>query len=77
MRIRIRWLTRIFVGCDVLSFLAQGAGGAMQASKSSGKTKPNAGKEDIGYYLVKGGLVFQPVVFAFSMAVKATFHIRI
>lgn len=24
--VRIRWLTRIFVGCDVLSFLAQGAG---------------------------------------------------
>jgi hypothetical protein len=22
----VRWLTKIFVGCDVLSFLAQGAG---------------------------------------------------
>jgi hypothetical protein len=49
----------------------------MQASKTSSKTKPNAGKEDIGNYLVVGGLVFQHVVFAFFMVVKATFHARI
>lgn len=48
-----------------------------QASKSSSKTKPNAGKEDIGNYLAIGGLVFQHVVVAFFMVVKATFRVRI
>jgi hypothetical protein len=49
----------------------------MQASKSSGKSTATPGKEDIGNYLVIGGLVFQLAVFAFFMVVTGTFHLGI
>lgn len=44
----------------------------MPVSKSN---KP--GREDIGNYLVIGGLILQLIVFGFFMVVTGTFHIRI
>ncbi|OAQ98542.1 hypothetical protein LLEC1_04166 [Akanthomyces lecanii] len=71
--IRVQWLTRVFVGGDVVSFLLQGAGGAMQASDAS--VKP--GRQDLAKILVVGGLVLQLVAFSFFVILTAAFHLRI
>ncbi|KAL8790230.1 MAG: hypothetical protein Q9195_006453 [Heterodermia aff. obscurata] len=68
--VRRRWLTKVFVGGDVLSFLMQSSGGGIMA----GKTKKAI---DLGQNIVVGGLVVQILFFGFFLVVAAIFHLRI
>jgi hypothetical protein len=71
--ISVRWLTRFFVGSDIVSFITQGAGGSMQATTNA----DSPGRAQVGQWLVVAGLILQLVVFGFFIAVTATFHVRI
>ncbi|KAK9371773.1 RTA1 like protein-domain-containing protein [Lipomyces chichibuensis] len=67
--IRRRWLTKIFVVGDVLSFLMQsGGGGIMAAGSSLAKT---------GQDIILGGLVIQVLFFGFFIVTALVFHGRI
>ncbi|KAG4430715.1 hypothetical protein IFR05_013803 [Cadophora sp. M221] len=69
--IRVKWLTKIFVGGDVLSFLAQSAGGGML-----GKAKKQS-DVDLGEHIITGGLGIQVLFFGLFVIVSAIFHWRI
>ncbi|QSZ29512.1 hypothetical protein DSL72_004026 [Monilinia vaccinii-corymbosi] len=69
--IRARWLTKIFVFGDVISFLMQSTGGGMLASaKDFSKVKTG---EDI----ITGGLIVQVIFFGFFIVTAGVFHLRI
>ncbi|KAL5592669.1 hypothetical protein FOBRF1_006890 [Fusarium oxysporum] len=68
--IRRRWLTRIFVTGDVLSFFMQGGGGGMMGSDS-------ANSRDIGEKLIVAGLFVQIVFFGCFVVTAALFHLRL
>ncbi|EPE07796.1 hypothetical protein F503_00518 [Ophiostoma piceae UAMH 11346] len=69
--IKPKWITKIFVAGDVMSFLAQGAGGGMlsSAKKESDVTRGNN--------VIIAGLVIQILFFGFFVVVTALFHRRI
>ncbi|KAG4426423.1 hypothetical protein IFR04_000305 [Cadophora malorum] len=69
--IRVKWLTKIFVGGDVLSFLAQSAGGGML-----GKAKKQS-DVDLGENIIIAGLAIQVLFFGLFVIVSAIFHFRI
>lgn len=69
--IRVNWLTKIFVGCDVICFLAQCTGGGMLAGAT---TKSQI---DLCNNIVLGGLIFQIVVFGLFVVAAITFHLRL
>ncbi|KAE8391243.1 RTA1 like protein-domain-containing protein [Aspergillus alliaceus] len=66
--IRVKWLTKIFVAGDVLSFLMQSAGAGLMGMKS--KSREN------GPHIIVGGLVVQILFFGFFMISSAVFHMR-
>ncbi|KAL5363842.1 RTA1-domain-containing protein [Aspergillus floccosus] len=68
--IRGRWITRIFVIGDVVSFLAQAGGGGILAKADSN------GKQDLGNDIIIGGLLVQIVFFGLFIIVSAIFHVR-
>lgn len=68
--IRINWVTKIFVGGDILCFLIQAAGAGI-LSGSDDKASSDLGK---GVVLV--GLCLQMVIFAFFMLVAAVWQKR-
>lgn len=68
--IRQKWLTKIFVMGDILSFLMQAGGGGLMAEKKSSSIRT-------GQHIVVGGLVVQILFFGFFVAVGAVFNIRI
>ncbi|KAI9038220.1 RTA1 domain-containing protein [Aspergillus affinis] len=66
--IRIKWMTKIFVTGDVLSFLLQAAGAGLMGMKSKmAQNGPN---------IIIGGLVIQVLFFGFFMISSAVFHVR-
>ncbi|KAJ5624897.1 hypothetical protein N7510_001206 [Penicillium lagena] len=67
--VNVRWMTKIFVSGDVLSFLTQGSGGGLMAGSGNSRK--------IGSYVVVGGLVIQLVFFGFFVITAAVFHVRI
>ena len=69
--IRSKWLTKIFVGGDVLSFLAQSAGGGLLAKAKD--------KDDskMGEYIIIAGLGIQIAFFGFFSICACIFHYRI
>ncbi|KAK3315874.1 RTA1 like protein-domain-containing protein [Apodospora peruviana] len=69
--VRPSWLTKIFVGGDVLSFLTQGAGGGILAKA---KTKSD---QDLGQNIVLAGLGIQVVFFGLFIITTIIFHVRI
>ena len=69
--IRTRWLTKIFVASDILSFFAQGGGGGILAS-----SKDMSGFEK-GENVIIGGLFIQLVGFGTFMIITALFHRRL
>ncbi|XEV01507.1 hypothetical protein FSHL1_006794 [Fusarium sambucinum] len=69
--IRPKWLTKVFVIGDVLSFLAQSGGGGMLA------TADNKDSVKKGENMIVGGLFIQIFFFGFFMIVTIVFHIRI
>lgn len=62
-----RWMTPIFVTCDVLAFLIQVFGATSAVSKVS-KTAQR------GYNVMKVGLVIQLICFGFFLVVSLRFH---
>ncbi|CAN9404379.1 unnamed protein product [Alternaria sp. RS040] len=68
--VRPKWLTRIFVGGDVLCFLAQAVGGAILAGSDSKKGS------DLGKAVILTGLCLQMVIFGFFVVVAAVWHKR-
>lgn len=69
--IKARWLTKIFVFGDVLSFLAQSAGGGMQSRAK----KPSDAK--LGEHVITVGLGIQVFFFGLFIIVAGIFHKRI
>ncbi|KAH6670137.1 putative RTA1 domain protein [Halenospora varia] len=67
--IRKSVLTKLFVCGDVLSFLAQAAGGGMMAQKTESSVKN-------GQRLILIGLVLQLIFFGLFILVSITFHRR-
>ncbi|KAF7556985.1 hypothetical protein G7Z17_g1067 [Cylindrodendrum hubeiense] len=69
--VRLKWLTKIFLFGDIVSILAQGAGGAMLAGADSKKSR------DRGQMIIIVGLIIQIIFFGFFMLVAIRFHQRI
>lgn len=67
--VNVRWLTKIFVVCDVLSFFIQGGGGGIIASNSK--------NIKLGEDIILGGLIFQLVTFGFFVVGAVIFHMRV
>jgi hypothetical protein len=69
--IRATWLTKIFVGGDILCFLVQagGAGILVGAKDSDGVSK--------GENIILGGLILQILIFAFFVVVASIWHRRL
>ncbi|TLD09535.1 hypothetical protein PspLS_11836 [Pyricularia sp. CBS 133598] len=66
-----RWITKLFVLGDVLSFFAQGAGGGLL---TTAKTQNDVTK---GENIILGGLGIQILFFSLFIVVTAVFHVRI
>ncbi|KAB2570886.1 Protein RTM1 [Lasiodiplodia theobromae] len=64
-----KWLTKIFVCGDVVSFVLQGAGGGIMASGTLEALEK-------GEHIVIGGLVVQIVFFSVFVAVGTIFHYK-
>ncbi|KAH7029762.1 RTA1 like protein-domain-containing protein [Microdochium trichocladiopsis] len=67
--IPLRWMTKIFVAGDVLSFLLQAGGGGIQAAGT-------LELYDIGEKIIIVGLFVQITIFGFFLATTVTFHLR-
>ncbi len=66
--LRSTWITKIFVGSDVMCFVTQAIGAGVIAA---------GGSTALGGNIVLGGLILQIVVFAFFVCVGAVFHLRL
>ncbi|KAF4310204.1 putative rta1 domain protein [Botryosphaeria dothidea] len=66
--IRPNWLTKIFVGGDVLSFLIQCLGGGVLATQATAD-KPDQSKLDLGENIIVVGLFVQLVFFGLFLIV--------
>lgn len=69
--LRRTWLTKIFVGGDILSFLTQSTGGSMIASAKGDQDKSHAGE-----LIIIGGLFIQIIFFGFFVVVAILFQRR-
>lgn len=67
---RLKRITKIFVGGDILCFLAQALGGGMLAGAES------AEDVDRGETVIIVGLILQMAIFGFFLVVAGTFHLR-
>ncbi|KAL6702694.1 hypothetical protein ACN47E_001018 [Coniothyrium glycines] len=67
--LRKRWLTKLFVTGDVISFLMQGAGGGIMASGTISAV--NTGEK-----IIIGGLIVQLLFFGFFVITGVIFHLR-
>jgi hypothetical protein len=68
--ISVKWLTKVFVGGDVLSFLTQSAGGGIQ----TGNTLADY---NLGQNLIMAGLGIQLAFFGFFIIAAGIFHFKI
>ncbi|CAI6332897.1 unnamed protein product [Periconia digitata] len=68
--VRLKWLTKLFVTGDVISFLLQAGGGGIQSSGTLSAMKT-------GEKLIVIGLFVQLAFFGFFVAVAAIFHTRL
>ncbi|KAF2008816.1 RTA1 like protein [Aaosphaeria arxii CBS 175.79] len=64
----VRWLTKIFVCGDIISFVVQGTGGGVMVTGDSMKT---------GESIILGGLFVQIVIFGLFAVTAAIFHTRL
>ncbi|KAH7007651.1 RTA1 like protein-domain-containing protein [Ilyonectria destructans] len=65
-----KWMTKIFVTGDVLSFVLQGAGGGIQ---SSGTLEAL----ETGTHIIVGGLFVQLIFFGIFILIAVAFHLKI
>ena len=71
LRVPARWLTRIFVACDILSFLTQSTGAGILAG-----AKNDMSKSKLGERVLMSGLILQVVAFGFFAALIVRFHVK-
>ncbi|GIJ87059.1 hypothetical protein Asppvi_005961 [Aspergillus pseudoviridinutans] len=64
-----RWMTKVFVAGDILSFILQGAGGGVMSAGGSNS-------QDIGTYIIVAGLGVQLLFFGVFVIVAWVFHFR-
>ncbi|KAH6628955.1 RTA1 like protein-domain-containing protein [Boeremia exigua] len=64
----VKWLTKIFVFGDVVSFIVQASGGGIMSTGNSIKTGEN---------IILGGLFVQIIIFALFAVTAAIFHARL
>lgn len=69
--IRLNWMTKIFVGGDVLSFLMQSTGGGIL-----GTSDGDPDKVKFGEHVIVGGLFVQLAFFGFFMLVSVLFWFK-
>ncbi|KUJ09185.1 RTA1-domain-containing protein [Mollisia scopiformis] len=69
--IRVKWLTKVFVAGDVISFLAQSGGGGMLA-KAKSKSDTNTGE-----HVITVGLGIQVLFFGLFIIVAGIFNYRL
>lgn len=69
--VRPKWLTKIFLGGDILCFLVQALGAGSMAKTDASKETKERGK-----FIILGGLILQLFVFGFFLVVAAIFHAR-
>lgn len=67
--VRRSWLTKVFVGGDVLSFLLQAGGAGLLSSR-------DVGMQDTGEKIVVGGLFVQIVFFGTFVLAGVLFQVR-
>ncbi|KAH8812534.1 RTA1 like protein-domain-containing protein [Xylogone sp. PMI_703] len=68
--IKKRWLTKVFVTSDVISFFVQLGGGGLMASSHASQAK-------LGSHIVLAGLLIQIIIFGFFIFVALLFHLRL
>ncbi|CZR58658.1 related to RTM1 protein [Phialocephala subalpina] len=68
--IKKRWLTKVFVTSDVLSFFIQLGGGGLMASSKASSAK-------LGSHIVLAGLLIQIIIFGFFIVATLVFHLRL
>ncbi|PYH64963.1 RTA1 domain-containing protein [Aspergillus vadensis CBS 113365] len=66
---RLKWVTKIFVAGDVLSFLMQASGAGLMVSSSSDPTT--------GEHIIIGGLFVQLIFFGFFIITALIFQMRL
>ncbi|KAJ4298051.1 hypothetical protein N0V90_005950 [Kalmusia sp. IMI 367209] len=66
--VSVRWLTKIFVCGDIISFVVQGTGGGVMVTGNSMKT---------GERIILGGLFVQIIIFGLFVVIAAMFHARL
>ncbi|KAH7020721.1 RTA1 like protein-domain-containing protein [Microdochium trichocladiopsis] len=67
--IPLKWMTKIFVAGDIVSFFLQGGGGGIQAGGT-------LQLYDLGEKIIIVGLFVQIVIFGFFLVTTVTFHVR-
>ncbi|KAH7091810.1 7-aminocholesterol resistance protein RTA1 [Auriculariales sp. MPI-PUGE-AT-0066] len=67
--IRMRWLTKFFVGGDCLSLLLQGSGGGLMATR-------DVDNIDLEQKVILVGLVVQIIFFGLFVVTSVVFHLR-
>jgi len=71
-RISARWYSRVFLSCDIISLVVQGAGGGIAASAPNG----DQSQSDLGGHIMLGGIAFQTVSIVIYTATAAEFLTR-
>ncbi|KAL8686082.1 MAG: hypothetical protein Q9218_007360, partial [Villophora microphyllina] len=69
-RLRPKWYTWIFIGCDLLSLILQGAGGGTAASANTQSL------EDAGSHLMLAGIIWQVVTLGIFGALASDYALR-
>lgn len=69
--IRVNWLTKIFVGGDILCFFIQAGGAGILVSAD------DADGFDMGENVILGGLILQILIFGFFCVVASIWHRRL
>ncbi|KAJ5233357.1 uncharacterized protein N7469_005123, partial [Penicillium citrinum] len=73
--IRVNWMTKIFVGGDVLSFLMQASGAGLMVTAASGASG-SADSAKTGNNVIIGGLFVQIIFFGFFLVSAVVFQRR-
>ncbi|KAI4198287.1 MAG: hypothetical protein LQ350_005370 [Teloschistes chrysophthalmus] len=69
-RLKANWYTWIFIACDLLSLILQGAGGGIAASASTNSAA------DAGSHLMLAGIIWQVFTLAVFLVLAADFGFR-
>ncbi|KAH8593053.1 RTA1 like protein-domain-containing protein [Bisporella sp. PMI_857] len=69
--IRVKWLTKLFVGGDILCFFIQAIGGGMKSGAD------NAAENKKGDKIILIGLILQIIIFALFLLSALVFHKRL